>query len=223
LDSVDESRRRFHLGSEAVEVIIADNVSTDQTARIACQRGCRVVTVQKRNIAAVRNGGARDALGQILSFVDADSLLHPETFNAIDRVLGTDRVVGGSTGVNVERMSLGIGLTYAFFVPMVWVTKMDTGVVFCRRRDFETVGGYNEGMSFAEDVRFLLDLRRLGRKRKQTLARVRSAKATASTRKFDRYGDWHYLIGMFRAVYWYLLSPRAGREFARAYWYGDVR
>lgn len=222
LDSVDEARERFHLGLEAVEVIVADNVSTDRTAEIALRRGCRIVTVRRRVIAAVRNGGARAARGQILCFLDADSVIHPETFNAIDRTLGTGRVVGGSTGVRMERMSLGIALTCVLFLSMVWTTRMDTGVVYCRREDFETVGGYNEDMDFAEDVRFLFDLRRLGRKKNQTLSRVTSAKAVASTRKFDRYGDWHYLTGLPRALYWFLFSPRAGREFARDYWYGDV-
>ena len=64
----------------------------------------------------------------------------------------------------MERMSLGIGLTYALFVPFVWITRMDTGVVFCRREDFKAVGGYNESLSFAEDVRFLMDLRRPSQK-----------------------------------------------------------
>ncbi len=223
LDSVDDARARYHLGLEAVEVIIADNVSTDRTAEIARLRGCGLVTVHKRVIAAVRNGGARAARGQFLSFIDADSTIHPETFNALEHALGSGRVVGGATGVTMERMSFGIALTYALFLPMVWATKMDTGVVFCRREDFETVGGYNEEMIFAEDVRFLLDLKRLGRSRKQALARVTSAKAIASTRKFDRYGDWHYLTALPRALYWFLLSPHAGREFAKVYWYGDVR
>jgi hypothetical protein len=150
-------------------------------------------------------------------------VIHPETFNAIDRTLGSGRVVGGSTGVRMERMSLGIAMTYLFFLPLVWTTRMDTGVVFCRREDFETVGGYNEDMTFAEDVRFLFDLRRLGRKKNQSLARVTSVKAIASARKFDRYGDWHYLTAPPRALYWYLFARRAGREFAKDYWYGDVR
>jgi glycosyltransferase involved in cell wall biosynthesis len=223
LDTVDEARNRYRGGAETVEVIVADNVSTDRTAEIARERGCRVTRVEKRVIAAVRNGGARIARGRWLAFLDADSRMHPETFNAIDRAFESGKVVGGSTGVEMERMSLGIALTYALFVPMVWLTKMDTGVVFCRRDDFETLGGYCEELRFAEDVRFLLDLRRLGRRRRQALTRLRSVKAIASTRKFDRFGDWHYLTGLPRAAFWYLFSKRAGHEYARAYWYSDER
>lgn len=223
LDTVDAARSRYRGGAGAIEILVADNVSTDRTVEVATQRGCRVVQVEKRLIAAVRNGGGRAARGQILAFLDADSQMHPETFNAIGEALESGRIVGGATGVTMERMSAGIAVTYALLVPFVWVTRMDTGVVFCRREDFEAVGGYDERLSFAEDVQFLLDLRRLGRSRGQRLGRVTSAKAIASTRKFDRYGDWHYLTGLFRAMYWLLFAPRAGHEFAQTYWYKDVR
>src|SRR5881394_2285504 len=65
---------------DAIEAIVADNQSTDATAQIAAAHGCRVVAVEKRVIAAARNGGARAAQGEIVCFLDADSLLHPQTF-----------------------------------------------------------------------------------------------------------------------------------------------
>jgi glycosyltransferase involved in cell wall biosynthesis len=223
LDTVDVARSNYRLGPEAVEVIVADNVSTDRTAEIALNRRTRVVQVEKRLIAAVRNAGVGTARGEVLAFLDADSQMHPDTFNAIEQCLDTGRVVGGATGVHMERMSLGIGLTYALFVPFVWITRMDTGVVFCRREDFKAVGGYNESLSFAEDVRFLMDLRRVGRSRGQRLHRLRSVKAIASTRKFDQFGDWHYLTGLTRGLFWLVFAPRSGRAFAQKYWYGDLR
>ncbi|MCK5379279.1 MAG: hypothetical protein KAJ78_07735 [Acidobacteria bacterium] len=77
-------------------------------------------------------------------------------------MLANGQYVAGATGVRMERWSLGIAVTYAIMVPMVILMRMDTGVVFCRRDDFLTVGGYNEERLFAEDVQFLWDLRRLG-------------------------------------------------------------
>ncbi len=98
---------------------------------------------------------------------------------------------------------------------------MDAGVVFCRREDFEALGGYREEMFFAEDVRFLWDLRKLGRARGQKLVRARAAKVITSTRKFDRYGDWHYLANFFRTGYWYLRDREALHEWGQDYWYRD--
>ena len=52
--------------ANAIEVIVADNGSTDATATIAREAGCIVVPVEKRVIAASRNGGAAAAHGEIL-------------------------------------------------------------------------------------------------------------------------------------------------------------
>src|SRR6185503_10199525 len=98
LDSVDVARQRYARGADAVEVIVADNASTDRTAEIALARGCRVAPVAKRSIAAARNAGGRAALGEIVCFIDADSRIHPDTFDAIDRAMRSDRIVGGATG-----------------------------------------------------------------------------------------------------------------------------
>jgi glycosyltransferase involved in cell wall biosynthesis len=223
LDSVDVARSRYRLGPDAVEVILADNASTDGTAALAREWGCTVVPVTKRAIAAARNGGARVARGEVLAFVDADTSIHPETFNAIDAALETGRYVGGATGVRLERWSAGILATWLLMIPWVVLLRMDTGVVFCRREDFERIGGYDERRLFGEDVLLLVALKRLGRPRGQTLARVTSAKALASMRKFDRHGDWHYLRLMPRFAIRMLRDPHGTDEFARRYWYEDGR
>jgi glycosyltransferase involved in cell wall biosynthesis len=221
LDSVDEARRRFPRGAEAVEVIVADNASTDRTAEIAAARGCRVVRVEKRAIASARNGGATIARGEILAFTDADGRIHPSTFNAIDEAVFSGRCVAGATGATLERWSTGIALAYAFMLPMVWLTGMDTGVVFCRRADFEAIDGYDEELRYAEDVDLLWKLRRLGRSDGRRLVRLRGVKAIASTRKFDTWGDWHYLRHM-PGLAWRMLFRRSQMtEFAERYWYGD--
>lgn len=223
LSSVAKARRRYAGGPDQIEVVVVDNASTDATADLARSRGCRVVREDRRIIAAVRNAGARKAHGQVLVFVDADNLMHPDTFNAIDSSLATGKVIAGASGVKMQRMSPGIALTYAFMVPLVWLTGMDTGVVFCRRKDFEAVGGYNEDRLFAEDVQLLWDLMRLGRKRGQKLARMTSAKAIFSTRKFDKYGDWHYLSLTPRMLYGLLFSKSSLNALVRTYWYGNQR
>jgi hypothetical protein len=141
--------------------------------------------------------------------------VHPETFNAIDDMLATERIVAGATGVTLERWSLGLAVTYALMVPWIWLLRMDTGVVFCRAADFRAIGGFDERRSFGEDVQLLLDLRRLGRPRGQR------AKATASTRKFDRYGDWHYFPMLLRLLGPMLRSPGARNTLVEDYWYRD--
>ena len=220
LASVAVARAR-HARPEAIEVIVADNASTDRTAQVAAAAGCRVVTVAKRVIGAVRNGGAAAARGELLCFIDADSQVHPQTFNALDEALARGRCVGGATGITLERWSVGIALTYALFLPMVWITGMDAGVVFCRRSDFEAIGGYDETRLVAEDVAFLWALRRLGRSRGERLRRVTAAKAVASTRKFDEFGDWHYFPLIIEGIG--QLRRRGATALTDRYWYKPNR
>jgi glycosyltransferase involved in cell wall biosynthesis len=172
-------------------------------------------------IAAARNGGAAVATAPILCFVDADMQIHPDTFNAIAQAMQNPRIVGGATGVTMERWSVGIALTFAMLLPLVWLTGMDTGVVFMRRADFDEARGYPEGRHFAEDVAFLFKLIRLGRSRGQRMTRLRAHKSIASVRKFDRYGDWHYFWMMPRLAIGTFLPHASDHPTARKYWYED--
>ena len=223
LASVERARRAYASGSDAVETIVADNGSTDRTAEIAAARGCLVVRVEKRAIAAARNGGAAAARGEILCFTDADGLVHPRTFEVIDTAMASGRFVAGATGVTMERWSPGIAATFVLALPLLWVTGFDTGVVFCRRDDFEAVGGYDESRRYAEDVALLLALRRLGERDGRKLARLRGVKAVASTRKFDEHGDWHYFTRMPPLAWRMLFRKSEMTDFAERYWYASRR
>lgn len=223
LDSIEAAKSKYSGGPQAIEVIVANNDSTDRTAEVASERGARVVTIEKRRIAAARNGGGHAARGDILCFIDADSAVHPQSFDAIDCAIASGRYVAGATGVVLERKSLGLLITYCLMMPMVWLTRMDTGVIFCRREDFEAVGGYDESRFYAEDVLFLLALRRLGRSKGQRLARLRGVKALGATRKFDQFGDWHY-FWMLGHVFKSLLTWNWHDEnLAQRYWYNSGR
>ena len=173
LDSIDEAGMAYVGGTEQIKVIVSDNCSTDMTAAVAASRGCRVASVTRRTIAAARNGGAAIAEGEILCFIDADSAVHPNTFNAVDEAMTSSRYVGGSTGIYLERISPGIALTYLMFLPIPLLFGLDTGLVFCRRQDFREIGGFDDERLYAEDVKFQWMLRRLGKRRGQSLTRLR--------------------------------------------------
>ncbi|MDX6443577.1 MAG: hypothetical protein QOH71_651 [Blastocatellia bacterium] len=223
LDSIEVARANYSGGRDEIEVIVADNDSDDRTAEVASAHGARVVAVQKRRIAAARNGAGRVAQGEIVCFIDGDSAVHPQTFNAIEAAIASGRYVGGSTGLTLERKSFGLLVTYILAAPMVWLSGMDSGVVFCRRRDFEAVGGYDETRLYAEDVLFLLALRRLGKTRGQRLTRLPQVRALGCTRKFDQFGDWHY-FGMLGHVFKSLVTWNWHDEkLADRYWYKSGR
>lgn len=227
LDSVDVARARYVRGANDVEVIVADNSSTDGTAAIARARGCRVIRVEKRAIAAARNGGARAATGEIVAFIDADSQIHPETFNVIERTIASGKAIGGGTGAWFSRMSPGIAVTLGLGMLMATLANLEIGVIFCRRDDWEAVGGYNENLLCAEDVEFIVALKRLGRERGQRFVRVKGARAITSARKFDRHGDWHYftlapVVGLYSLLFNRpALQKQMGAALIQSYWYED--
>ncbi len=219
LATVQTARERYIGGADRIEVIVADNSSTDRTAEIARALGCRVASVEKRAIAAARNGGAAIAVGEIVCFTDADGQIDPETFNVVRRTMDTGRCVAGATGSRLERLSPGIAMAYVILMPLVWTMGMDTGVVFTRREDWKAVGGYNEDRKYAEDVQFLWDLKLLGRKRGQRLKRPRGAKTIVSTRKWDSHGEWHYPVAFAKAPFQMLFARKKFDAWVHDYWY----
>jgi glycosyltransferase involved in cell wall biosynthesis len=231
LDTVAVARGRYRRGADNIEVIVADNSSTDETPQIAATKGCRVAHISKRLIAAARNGGAALARGEIVALADADFRLHPETFNYIDSVMRQGRFVGGATGLTMERWSLGITATWYLIMPPLWLCGIDGGVWFCRRSDFEELGGYDETVPLGEDVEFLRRLKRLGasRRPRQKLATrftakkigIPSALVLNSSRKWDKHGDWHMFPDVFRGAFYLLFSRQRLKDYARRYWYED--
>jgi glycosyltransferase involved in cell wall biosynthesis len=223
LESIQVAASNYSGGRDQIEVVVADNDSTDRTAEVGAQHGARVVHVQKRRIAAARNGGARAASGEILCFIDADSAIHPQTFNEIESVMNTQRYVWGVTGAVPERKSVGPLITHYMFMPMVWLTGLDIGLSFCRREDWHAVGGYDETRLYAEDVLFPWALRRLGRTREQRMIRVPKVKALHSARKFDQFGDWHYFWMMAHAFKSLVTWNWNDERLAERYWYNPGR
>src|SRR3954447_22566576 len=55
--------------AESFEIVVGDDASTDRTAQVAREHGARVVRVERRQIAAARNAGARAAAGELLVFI----------------------------------------------------------------------------------------------------------------------------------------------------------
>jgi glycosyltransferase involved in cell wall biosynthesis len=93
-------RARDHVGADRnapVEVIVVDNASTDRTAEIAMDRGACVVLETDHNIARVRNTGASGASGDLLVFIEADTLVPNCLLSRIIEVMEEPTCLGGVT------------------------------------------------------------------------------------------------------------------------------
>jgi glycosyltransferase involved in cell wall biosynthesis len=146
------------------ELIVVNDSSTDATGEVARRRGVRVIDVAYRHIAATRNAGARAARGDILFFVDADT-------HANDGA-----IAAGLTAIAQGAVGGGCHFRYDGWIPW-WarlllplgnaagrlLTVSGGAFLFCRRSDFEAVGGFCERYFAAEDLAFVKALKRRGR------------------------------------------------------------
>lgn len=66
------------------EVIVVDNASTDSTARIAAQKGARVVREERKGLTRARQSGLDVAATEYVAYIDADCLLTPNWFSMVE-------------------------------------------------------------------------------------------------------------------------------------------
>jgi glycosyltransferase involved in cell wall biosynthesis len=80
-----------------LDVIVVDDGSTDGSAQIAESFGAsvRVIAQSNQGHAAARNTGVQHARGQLLAFLDADDLWHPEKLERQMRLLEQHPNAGG--------------------------------------------------------------------------------------------------------------------------------
>jgi glycosyltransferase involved in cell wall biosynthesis len=80
---------------EPYEMIVVDDASTDSTCQIAEQFGAHTLRADYRKISAVRNAGARAAVGDVFFFVDADTRINEEAVRAALSALRAGAAGGG--------------------------------------------------------------------------------------------------------------------------------
>mgnify|MGYP002632691384 FL=1 len=73
------------------EIVVADNGSTDDSAKIALEEGARVVPVDQRGYGAALRGGIEAAQGEYVMFADADSTyLYENALTLYDKAIECD-------------------------------------------------------------------------------------------------------------------------------------
>jgi len=148
----------------AHEVIVVDDCSTDATSSVARQHTARVLRVEHRHIAATRNAGAREARGDVLFFVDADTLVSAGVIVSALRSIREGAVGGGCVPRFEGWLPLWWRAAYPLFVVAVRLLRQPGGsCLFAARSAFEATGGFSEVHFAAEDAVFVSALKRHGR------------------------------------------------------------
>lgn len=190
------------------EVIIADNGSKDDTVRIARSWQSQFPDLQvidasaRRGCGAAKNLGAAAASGEILAFCDADDIVEPGWLAALYDACSQADIVGGSSRIFVAADGPGYGRDDGFqqrLQTLLGFLPFADGCNFAIRRTvFERLGGFDETITYAENV----DLSWRGQLAGNTLgfatnARVHKrerADTGALVKQFYRYGKSDVLL-----------------------------
>ncbi|KTC98158.1 glycosyltransferase [Legionella erythra] len=190
------------------EVIVVDNDSTDSTASLAESLGARVITETVRNIARVRNTGVQQSTGQLLIFLDADTLMTEEMLKTSLGTLHNPEIVAGSFLLKPDR-TVSRMIQLMFFIWNMrsrWNHHCSGCFLFCKKEVFNAIGGYDESFYAAENINFSARLNRYARRQRQQVI-VYKKYTEMCLRKMNKFSlsprvVWDFLtIGLMRNKY----------------------
>ncbi|MGC8676200.1 MAG: glycosyltransferase [Candidatus Micrarchaeia archaeon] len=172
------------------EIIVVDGGSKDGTRKIAAKYA-RVVIDTKRGPGRARNTGAKQAKGDYLLFIDADTEPSSRLIEEYLKTFSEEGVVAATGPVlPLERSSWRVKMGYKFV--SVYFAKFMlrlgkpsiNGMNFAAKRSaFEKVGGFNENFKTYEDWDLSRRLSKIGR-----VAFNNNAKVYTSVRRVKAWG-----------------------------------
>jgi rSAM/selenodomain-associated transferase 2 len=196
------------------EVIVVDGGSTDRTIAVCRGLGIRVL-FSPRGRARQMNLGARQATGEVLLFIHADTQLPSSALDDIGLALSDARIVGGRFDVRLEGKHWMLKLIGAMISLRSRISRVATGDqgIFVRRDVFAELGGYPD-LPLMEDIALSRALKRRGK-----LACLRSRVVT-SARRWEAEGIWRTIFKMWalKSLYLVGISPLRLKRY-----YGDAR
>jgi glycosyltransferase involved in cell wall biosynthesis len=191
-------RRQKHVRRE---IIVVANGCTDRTAEIARGRCDRLVVLSQRGLGVARNLGARMARGELLVFLDADTLLDRR---ALSRV--AEQFTGADAAGTLKGRPDSNRLAYRLIYFLKNLNHRDltrngsSGVILCWKKDFVRLGGFDEGLEVRENSQLIRRLKRFGKYRY-----IANAVAVTSMRRYDRHGirrvTWLWVKLWFRSLF----------------------
>ena len=127
------------------ETIVVDGGSQDRTAEIAAEFDVKVIP-SERGRARQMNRGAREASGDVLLFLHADTRLPSTAFSDIAGAMGDPRYVGGRFDVELDGKHWLLPLVGRLISYRSRLSKVATGdqAQFARREVFQRMGGFED-------------------------------------------------------------------------------
>lgn len=172
------------------ELIVVDNNSTDNTAKVAAEHGAIVVFEELNQIARARNRGASIAHGEHLIFLDADSRCTTTLLKHVLDCLALGKTVGGGSIIAPDKVLHGAALrTITIWNWLAVRGKLAAGCfVFCRKDAFDAIGGFSTRVYAGEEIYLSRALKKWGRRHSMMFHIATLAPVITSVRKLEWYG-----------------------------------
>ncbi|MEK7124638.1 MAG: glycosyltransferase [Patescibacteria group bacterium] len=168
------------------EIIVADAGSVDKTIEIAKNYGC--IIVKGGLPAKARNSGAQIAKGDILLFLDSDSILSSYDFlsNSLDEFRKKNL---GIAIFRLSPISRKIFDKISYWIWNRWIILVKNffphgaGAFLVKKSLHQSTGGFNESITFAEDQAYVATLSKNAK-----FDVIKKNPALISVRRFDKDG-----------------------------------
>jgi glycosyltransferase involved in cell wall biosynthesis len=166
------------------EVIVVANGCTDRTAAIAAENSDRLVVLSSQCLGVARNLGAKLARGDLLMFLDADTLLEPGALEIIADKFTRVCAVGTLKGCpDNDRFAHRAIYVLKNFIHRFSIHAGSSGVIVCWKKHFIATHGFDEALQVRENSHLIQRVKRFGRYRY-----VSETTATTSMRRYQRAG-----------------------------------
>lgn len=192
----------FHISRQKpYEIIIGDSHSTDDTVKIAKKYGAKVVYAKKGAASLGRNAAAKAAKGDILLFLDADTIAYPNLLEVVEKDFSSKNIVGWTCrfyAFSPKREDHLFYITGSDLIEFLVKTIKPHAAGFniaVRRDIFETVNGFDESLKVMEDHDLAWRVSKHGK--------FKFSKETCvftSARRINKWGIIN-LIGKYSAIY----------------------
>lgn len=222
LNSINDSLFIHRKPGFTYEVIVVDNNSTDNTAKLARQAGATVVFEPINQIGRARNAGAAAAVGDWLLFVDADSLLNPGMMVDILKMIESGQYVGCGSVMHMPNLPWwGAFAMFLWTVTSVLCRWASGALVVCRADAFKAVGGFNQEIFAADEIDLSRKLKRWGRQHNLAFTILTRHPLVTSSRKIQLYSKWE----IAQQILSVMLSPRKALQDKKKLpiWYDERR
>lgn len=182
-------------GGLPAEIIVVDNDSDDSTADVARALSATVARERQHNVAKVRNSGAKLSNGDVLVFVDADTVVPDKLLSRIVEAMSDAACFGGAVDTDYRPMKLTVKVYLQFWRILGKLTGMAQGATqFCRRDLFFALNGYDETLFMGEDVDFHWRLKRIAKRQNGSVVFIEDLRVVPSTRRFDQWRLWRTVV-----------------------------